>query len=165
MVPGIRERPEAPPVSHRVTCALGEGLSNVDADYEVDCCRRRCRVGVGRMQWGEETSAVTENAPGGDGAEGQAFDPDRAAPAAPIEGAVPGGTVTGMDAEPLAEMDPTVAYHAETVSILSGLVTRSLTQYVCDPTLETMVLVPDLATDIGTPNADFTEWTYTIPTG
>ena len=70
-----------------------------------------------------------------------------------------------MDAEPLAEMDPTVAYHAETVSILSGLVTRSLTQYVCDPTLETMVLVPDLATDIGTPNADFTEWTYTIPTG
>jgi len=117
------------------------------------------------MQWGEETSAVTENAPGGDGAEGQAFDPDRAAPAAPIEGAVPGGTVTGMDAEPLAEMDPTVAYHAETVSILSGLVTRSLTQYVCDPTLETMVLVPDLATDIGTPNADFTEWTYTIPTG
>ena len=25
-----------------------------------------------------------------------------------------------------------------------------------------MILVPDLATDLGTPNEDFTEWTFTI---
>ncbi len=28
-----------------------------------------------------------------------------------------------------------------------------------------MVLVPDLATDLGTPNEDFTEWTFTIREG
>ena len=28
-----------------------------------------------------------------------------------------------------------------------------------------MVLVPDIATDLGTPNADFTEWTFTIRDG
>ena len=53
----------------------------------------------------------------------------------------------------------------ETNSILSGLVTRSLTQYVYDPEQDSMVLVPDIATDLGTPNADFTEWTFTIRDG
>ncbi len=62
-------------------------------------------------------------------------------------------------------MDPTEAHTAETNSILSGLVTRSLTQYVYDPEQDSMVLVPDIATDLGTPNADFTEWTFTIRDG
>ena len=28
-----------------------------------------------------------------------------------------------------------------------------------------MVLIPDLATDLGTPNEDFTEWTFTLREG
>ena len=28
-----------------------------------------------------------------------------------------------------------------------------------------MVLIPDLATDLGTPNDDYTEWTFTIRDG
>jgi len=96
---------------------------------------------------------------GGDGGSGQAFDPDREGPAAPIEGAVAGGTVTVLSAETLGNaetttLDPTEAYYPNTLSILSGLVTRSLTQYVYDPAQASMVLVPDLATDLGTSNAD-----------
>ena len=41
--------------------------------------------------------------------------------------------------------------------------TRSLTQYVYDD--GQMVLIPDLATDLGTPNDDYTEWTFTIRSG
>jgi peptide/nickel transport system substrate-binding protein len=105
----------------------------------------------------------------------KAFDPHRSAPAAPIKGAVNGGTVTvlihedfahfGPDQEPSDTMDPTGNYFADTASILSGLVTRSLTQYVYDPASGAPVLVPDIATDLGTPNADFTEWTFTIRDG
>jgi len=98
-------------------------------------------------------------------AAGQAFDPDRAAPAAAIEGAVAGGNVTALSYFDLGSMDPTEAYRTETVSILSGLVTRTLTQYVYDPATGSMVLVPDIATDTGTPNADFTEWSFTIRDG
>ena len=64
---------------------------------------------------------------GGDGASGQAFDQDRDGPAAPIEGAVAGGTVTVLEAIELGTLDPTESYAGDTVSILSGLVTRSLT--------------------------------------
>ena len=46
---------------------------------------------------------------------------------------------------------------------MTGLVTRSLTQYDYDPETRQMVLVPDLATDLGTPNDDFTEWKFTHP--
>ncbi|MDQ3028876.1 MAG: ABC transporter substrate-binding protein [Actinomycetota bacterium] len=112
-----------------------------------------------------------ETSAGGRGSE--AIDPDREGPAAPIDGAVAGGTVTvladytdfGADAGGMWPLDPTVAYTVDTVSILNGLVTRSLTQYVYDPEQDAMVLVPDLATDIGTPNADFTEWSFTIRDG
>jgi peptide/nickel transport system substrate-binding protein len=47
-------------------------------------------------------------------------------------------------------------------SIQQALTSRSLTQYARDPKTGNMVLIPDLATDLGTPNDDFTEWTFTI---
>ncbi|HEY7045255.1 MAG TPA: ABC transporter substrate-binding protein [Nocardioidaceae bacterium] len=99
----------------------------------------------------------------GDGA----FDPDRQGPAAPVQGAVEGGTVTVSTAGTygLKSWDPTAAYGGLPDFVLRGLVTRSLTQYVYDPQQGSSVLVPDLATDLGTPNADFTEWTYTIRSG
>ncbi|MBA2532284.1 MAG: hypothetical protein H0V23_09290 [Nocardioidaceae bacterium] len=119
---------------------------------------------------GGEDPLPSEAGLGGDGAVELAFDPDRVGPPAPIEGAVAGGTVTAWGDGDFAgihnqTMDPTDAYTPFDASILSGLVTRSLTQYVYDPEQGTMVVVPDIATDIGTPNADFTQWTFTIRDG
>jgi peptide/nickel transport system substrate-binding protein len=105
-----------------------------------------------------------------------AFDAHRRAPAAPIKGAVAGGTVTvlvgrdalghaGSDQVAPQTMDPTGSYFNSTSAALNGLVARSLTQYVYDSKTESMVLVPDLATDLGTPNTDFTQWTFTIRRG
>jgi peptide/nickel transport system substrate-binding protein len=115
------------------------------------------------------------SAPSGIGSGAGAFDPHRHGPAAPIEGAVMGGTVTvvtsgdlghfGPGQQPPETMDPTGSYFLNTTSVLSGLVTRSLTQYVYDPESGSMVLVPDIATDLGTPNADFTQWRFTIRAG
>jgi len=48
---------------------------------------------------------------------------------------------------------------------MSGLVTRSLTQYKYDPKTKQMILVPDLATDLGTHNDNYTQWKFTIRSG
>jgi len=120
---------------------------------------------------GGDASPPSGVALGEDGAVGAAFDPDREGPAASIEGAVEGGTVTALSVpesrpyQQTSTMDPTESYYFIPNSILSGLVTRSLTQYVYDPEQGSMVLVPDIATDLGTPNADFTEWSFTIRDG
>ncbi len=90
-------------------------------------------------------------------------DPEREGPVE-VEGAVEGGTVTVLSYAGLNTMDPSEAYYQNTLSILQGLVTRSLTQVVYDEE-EGTVLVPDLATDLGTPNEDFTEWEFTIRDG
>ncbi len=49
--------------------------------------------------------------------------------------------------------------------IMQALVFRSLTTYRKNPETGGMELVPDLATDLGTPNEDATEWTFTIKDG
>jgi len=89
----------------------------------------------------------------------------REAPAPDIQGAQDGGTVKVISVAGLNTMDPTEAYYVNTSSILSGLVTRSLTQYVWDDQAKDMILIPDLATDLGTPNKDYTEWTITLRDG
>jgi peptide/nickel transport system substrate-binding protein len=86
-------------------------------------------------------------------------------PAPPIPGAKKGGTLTVLSASGLDTMDPTEAYYVMGMSILSGLVTRSLTQYVYDPDAKEMVLVPDLATDLGRPSLDFKTWEFTLRPG
>lgn len=93
-----------------------------------------------------------------------AKDPERAAPAADIEGATAGGTVTVyLAGDPGPDsMDPTDGWSVTGNSIQQALTSRSLTQYARDNDSGEMVLVPDLATDLGTPNDDFTEWTFTI---
>ncbi|MGI8627625.1 MAG: hypothetical protein ACR2J5_13830 [Geodermatophilaceae bacterium] len=112
------------------------------------------------------TESATPDSPSGS-VVGEGFDPEREGPAPPIEGAGSGGTVRVLaDFAPIwATMDPTEAYSSDTTSILSSLATRSLTQYVYDPEQDAMVLVPDIATDLGTPNADFTQWSFTIRDG
>jgi len=83
-----------------------------------------------------------------------------------ISGAQKGGTVTVTTLTGLTTtFDPSEIYFTDTSSIFSGLVGRSLTQYKYDPTSKQMILVPDLATDLGTHNDDYTKWTFTIRPG
>jgi peptide/nickel transport system substrate-binding protein len=99
------------------------------------------------------------------GKAGEAMDPTRQAPAPPIPGAKKGGTLTVLSVAGSTTFDPTEVYYTNTASIESGLVIRSLTQYVYDPKSKQMVLIPDLATDLGQHNADFTKWTFTLRSG
>jgi peptide/nickel transport system substrate-binding protein len=83
-----------------------------------------------------------------------------------IAGATKGGTVTVLTLTGLlTTIDPSEVYYVDTSSIMSGLVTRSLTQYKYDPSTKQMVLVPDLATNLGTHNDNYTKWTFTIRSG
>jgi peptide/nickel transport system substrate-binding protein len=106
-----------------------------------------------------------QTAVGAGGGAGQGKDPNRQAPAAPIPGAQKGGIIKEYSALGLTTMDPTEAYYLNAGSILSNLVTRSLTQYAYDPKSKQMILIPDLATDLGTPNKDYTSWKFTIRKG
>lgn len=81
------------------------------------------------------------------------------------EEAANGGTFTVLTAQIPSTMDPTQAYYTDSTAILSDLVTRSLTQFVHDPVTNDMTLVPDMATDLGRPNEDNTEWTFTLRSG
>jgi peptide/nickel transport system substrate-binding protein len=110
-------------------------------------------------------NAGTNTAIGSGGAAGQGKDPNAKAPAPAIPGAKKGGTVTVLSTFGLQTMDPSEAYYTNTSSILSGLVVRSLTQYEYDDKTKDMVLIPDLATDLGTHNADYTEWKFTLRSG
>ena len=63
-----------------------------------------------------------------------------------------------------ATLDPTRAYFTDSTEIMN-MVTRALTQYAYNPENDDMELVPDMATDLGTPNEDNTEWTFTLKDG
>ena len=110
---------------------------------------------------GGTTAEPTGSASPGGGA-GSAIDMTVQAPAAPIPGATKGGVMTVMSAGGATTMDPTEAYYTNTASILTGLVTRSLTQYEYRD--GDMVLIPDLASSWES-NTDYTKWTFTIRSG
>ena len=101
------------------------------------------------------------------------LDPTRQGPAPPIPGAARGGVVTLVGGALTSAagpangdtLDPSGNYYTTSLALTEALITRSLTQYVWDADAHAMVLVPDLATDLGTPNADYTEWTFTIRDG
>ncbi len=96
---------------------------------------------------------------------GDGTDPEREGPVT-IDGATEGGTITVLTETGLTTpLDPSDLYYTDTNAIMTALVTRQLTQYDYDEETGQMVLVPDLATDLGTPNDDFTEWTFTIRDG
>ena len=99
------------------------------------------------------------------GGVGSGKNPDATAPLAIPDGAAQGGTLTVLTDEAPSTLDPTRAYFTDSTAILSDLVTRSLTQYLRDPETNDMVLVPDMATDLGRPNEDSTEWTWTLKDG
>jgi peptide/nickel transport system substrate-binding protein len=91
--------------------------------------------------------------------------PDAEAPAAVPDDASEGGTLTVLTSVAPSTLDPTQAYYTDSTAILSGLVTRGLTQYAYNPETNDMQLIPDMATDLGRPNEDNTEWTFTLREG
>lgn len=95
---------------------------------------------------------------------GAAYAPVREAPAPGVPGARSGGMLRMVSAAPLGKLDPSVAASPAAVSILSGLLVRSLSQYVVGRDSQ-MEIIPDLAVHEGVPDADFTEWSYTLRTG
>ncbi len=102
----------------------------------------------------------------GEGGNAGSFkDPEREAPAPIPEDATEGGTLTVLTAVAPSTLDPTQAYYTDSTAILSDLVTRSLTQYAYDEESQDMMLIPDMATDLGQPNEDNTEWTFTLREG
>ncbi len=100
---------------------------------------------------------------GGNAGAGQ--DPNATAPAADIAGAKKGGTITVNAYVSPSTLDPTRTYYTDSAAIMEGLVTRALTQYKYDPKTDDMVLVPDMATNLGESNKDHTEWTFTLRPG
>ena len=92
-------------------------------------------------------------------------DEAREAPAPIPDDATEGGTLTVLTAVAPSTLDPTQAYYTDSTAILSDLVTRSLTQYAYNEETDDMQLIPDMATDLGQPNEDNTEWTFTLRDG
>lgn len=93
--------------------------------------------------------------------------PTAEGPAPEIEGAQEGGDVTVLAPDPddgPALLDPAALWSVTDNGIAQDLLFRSLTTFrqAEDGSYE---LVPDLATDLGTPNEDFTEWKFTLKDG
>jgi peptide/nickel transport system substrate-binding protein len=99
------------------------------------------------------------------GASGLAQDPTAEGPAPEMEGAQSGGTATLLSFAGFNTIDPAEIYYVNTNAVMSSLVTRTLTQYRWNEEVGDFELVPDLATDLGQHNADFTEWTFTLKDG
>ena len=98
------------------------------------------------------------------GGAGSGKNADLEGPLAVPDDAAEGGTVTVLTLQVPATLDPTRAYFTDSTEIMN-MVTRALTQYAYNPENGEMELVPDMATDLGRPNEDNTEWTFTLKDG
>ncbi|MEO8251123.1 MAG: ABC transporter substrate-binding protein [Chloroflexota bacterium] len=64
------------------------------------------------------------------------------------------------------QMDPQRAYTGEDLAFFSATLLRSLTAYTLSPDdTKAATLMPDLATDLGTPSADAKTWDFTLRDG
>lgn len=64
------------------------------------------------------------------------------------------------------QIDPQRAYTGEDLAFFGATIYRSLVAYKIDPDpVAGTSLVPDMATDLGTPNADGSEWSFTLRDG
>jgi peptide/nickel transport system substrate-binding protein len=93
--------------------------------------------------------------------------PEAQGPAPEVDGAQEGGEITVLAPDPddgPTSLDPAGLWSVTDNGIAQDLLFRSLTTFRQneDGAYE---LVPDLATDLGTPNEDFTEWTFTLKDG
>ena len=94
---------------------------------------------------------------------GAGQDPTVQGPAPAPEGAEEGGTLTVLTDGAPSTMDPTRAYYTDSTAIMN-LVTRGLTGFRRAED-GSMVLVPDLATDLGRVAEDGLSWEYTLKDG
>jgi len=104
------------------------------------------------------------------GASSQASNPGSSGgSAAPSTGAVgqKGGTIYVLtQAEQIDQIDPQRMYTGEDLALFGGTIYRSLVAYKFSADAkEGTSIVPDLATDLGTPNADATQWKFTLRDG
>ncbi len=77
-----------------------------------------------------------------------------------------GGTITALTlAEQWQHVDPQRMYTGTDIAFFTGYTTRTLTQYKYAEGAEGTTIVPDMATDLGTPNEDATSWQFTIRDG
>ncbi len=76
----------------------------------------------------------------------------------------PGGTLRFAHSGDWDSLDPADTYYAYSWNF-ARLYGRSLTMFKSAPGEEGATLVPDLAESLGTPNADATQWTYTLRQG
>jgi peptide/nickel transport system substrate-binding protein len=72
-----------------------------------------------------------------------------------------GGTIEVLSAVELSHLDPSMGNDGN-ITNFYRLMYRTLTTYANAPGAGGTEIVPDLATDTGTSNADATEWTYTL---
>ena len=112
---------------------------------------------------GDNPEAPTPSLGEGGGA-GAGKNPTLEGPLAIPDDAAQGGTATVLTIQVPATLDPTRAYFTDSTEIMN-LVTRALTQYAYNPENGEMELVPDMATNLGVPNEDNTEWTFTLKDG
>ena len=108
----------------------------------------------------QDTFTETDSSSGGK-------NPDAQGPAPEIEGAKAGGEIKVLAPDPddgADTLDPAALWSVTDNGIAQSLLLRSLTTFRQneDGAYE---LVPDLATDLGTPNEDFTEWKFTLKDG
>jgi peptide/nickel transport system substrate-binding protein len=94
------------------------------------------------------------------------------APASTGPQAQPGGTVHVLlttatsNGDQFTDMDPQRIYIGEDIAFFGATINRTLTNFKYSADLkEGTSLVPDAATDTGTPNADATAWTFTLKDG
>jgi peptide/nickel transport system substrate-binding protein len=93
--------------------------------------------------------------------------PDAQGPAPEIDGAQEGGEVTVLAPDPddgPTSLDPAGLWSVTDNGIAQDLLFRSLTTFRQNEE-GAYELVPDLATDLGTPNEDYTQWTFTLKEG
>jgi peptide/nickel transport system substrate-binding protein len=80
--------------------------------------------------------------------------------------ATAGGTLTFLtQAEQTLHLDPQRNYTGLDLAFANTYMQRTLTAYNPAPGEAGTEIIPDLATDLGTPNADATEWSFTLRDG
>jgi len=86
--------------------------------------------------------------------------------AAAADGGMTGGTVNILlQSDQILHLDPQRNYTGVDLAFMTGFMQRTLTAYKFAEGADGVTIVPDMATDLGTPNADATSWEFTIRDG
>jgi peptide/nickel transport system substrate-binding protein len=111
---------------------------------------------------GGGSSSSDSSAPASEGASESASE----GAAAGADGGTPGGTVNVLTLEEqFLHVDPQRIYTGVDLAFFNGYTTRTLTAYKFAPGPEGVTIVPDMATDLGTPSADAKSWSFTLRDG